>query len=97
MSTSLNESTSDATASPGPILSLKPMRCGGTIFFKVEEIVFEAPRYRFAEHSEIFETMFHLPAGGDETAEGRDEGHPIVLESYKAADFNALLKVIYPT
>ncbi|RXW14602.1 hypothetical protein EST38_g11252 [Candolleomyces aberdarensis] len=97
MSTPLNESANDATASPGPILRPKPMRCGGTIFFKVEEIIFEVPRYRFAEHSEAFETMFRLPAGEDGTAEGRDEEHPVVLESYKAVHFDALLKVIYPT
>ncbi|KAJ2924436.1 hypothetical protein H1R20_g12653, partial [Candolleomyces eurysporus] len=97
MSTVLNESTSDATASPGPVLRPKPTRWGGIIFFKVEEIVFEAPRYRLAEHSEVFETMFHLPAGGEGTVEGRDEEHPIVLESYKAVDFDASLKIIYPT
>ncbi|RXW14605.1 hypothetical protein EST38_g11249 [Candolleomyces aberdarensis] len=97
MSTTLNESASDATASPGPILRPKPTRWGGIIFFKVEEIVFEAPRYRFAEHSEVFETMFQLPAGGDGNAEGGDKEHPIVLERYKAAHFDAFLKVIYPT
>ena len=64
---------------------------------QVEEIVFEAPRYRFAEHSEVFETMFNLPAGGDGTVEGRDEEHPIVLEGHQAAHFHALLKVLYPT
>ncbi|RXW18250.1 hypothetical protein EST38_g7604 [Candolleomyces aberdarensis] len=90
------ESTSDGT-SPGPIVRPRPTRWGGTIFFKVEEIVFEAPRYRFAEHSEVFETMFHLPAGSDGIVEGRDEKHPIALEGYQAAHFHALLKILYPT
>ena len=64
---------------------------------QVEEIVFEAPRYRFAEHSEVFETLFHLPAGSDVTVEGLDKDHPIVLEGYQASHFHALLKVLYPT
>ncbi|RXW11471.1 hypothetical protein EST38_g14384, partial [Candolleomyces aberdarensis] len=97
MSTGLNESASDATTSPGPILRPKPIRWGDIIFFKVEEIVFEAPRHRFAKHSEVFETMFHLPAGSEETVEGRDKEHPIVLEGYKAVHFDSLLKILYPT
>ncbi|RXW18254.1 hypothetical protein EST38_g7602 [Candolleomyces aberdarensis] len=80
----------------------KPIRWGGTVFFKsaersqVEEIVFEAPRYRFTEHSEVFEDMFHLPTGSNGDVEGRDEEHPIVLDGYKANDFSALMKVLYP-
>ncbi|RXW14600.1 hypothetical protein EST38_g11253 [Candolleomyces aberdarensis] len=97
MSAASNESASEATASPGPIIHPKRIRWGGIIFFKVEETVFEAPRYRFAKHSEVFETMFHLPAGSDGTAEGQDEEHPILLEGYKAVHFNSLLKVLYPT
>ncbi|RXW12915.1 hypothetical protein EST38_g12938 [Candolleomyces aberdarensis] len=96
MSTASNESASHATASSGPVLRPQPIRWGGTIFFKVEEIVFEAPRFRFAEHSEVFETMFHLPAGSDGTVEGRDDEHPILLEGYQATHFNSLLKVLYP-
>ena len=64
---------------------------------QVEEIVFEAPRYRLAKHSEVFESMFNLPAGSDGTIEGRDEEHPIVLEGYKAVHFDSLLKILYPT
>jgi hypothetical protein len=42
--------------------------------------------------------MFSLPVGGEpENAEGRSDEHPIILEGYKAADFQALLKIIYPT
>ena len=64
---------------------------------QVEEIIFEAPRYRFTEHSEVFETMFHLPTGSDGTFDGRDEEHPIVLEGYQATHFDSLLTVLYPT
>ncbi|RXW11224.1 hypothetical protein EST38_g14631 [Candolleomyces aberdarensis] len=41
--------------------------------------------------------MFHLPSGDEQTAEGQDRGHPITLEGYRAADLNALVKVLYPT
>ncbi|RXW16738.1 hypothetical protein EST38_g9117 [Candolleomyces aberdarensis] len=65
-----------------------------TVFFKVEETVFEVPRHRFIEHSEILADMFGLPQGG--SVEGNDEERPIVLEGYKAADFGALVKLLYP-
>ncbi|RXW11390.1 hypothetical protein EST38_g14465, partial [Candolleomyces aberdarensis] len=96
MSNSVNEAVNDGT-SPGPIAHPKRIRWGGIVFFKVEGIIFEAPRYRFSEHSEVFETMFHLPTGSDGRIEGQDEDHPIVLEGYKAAQFDALLNVLYPT
>ncbi|KAJ2926569.1 hypothetical protein H1R20_g10529, partial [Candolleomyces eurysporus] len=68
-----------------------------TVFFKIEETVFEVPRHRFIEHSEILADMFHLPQGGDKSSvEGKDEERPIVLEGYKAADFGALVKLLYP-
>ena len=41
--------------------------------------------------------MFNLPTGDDLKVEGRDREHPIVLEGYQASDFDALLKVLYPT
>jgi hypothetical protein len=41
--------------------------------------------------------MFNLPASDDQQVEGRDREHPIVLEGYKASDFDALLKILYPT
>ncbi|RXW14142.1 hypothetical protein EST38_g11711 [Candolleomyces aberdarensis] len=75
------------------------VRWGGTVFFKVEDIIFEVPRYRFTEYSEVFADMFHMPqgAGGAEDVEGRHEDRPIVLEGYEAADFAAIIKVLYPT
>ncbi|KAJ2926950.1 hypothetical protein H1R20_g10124, partial [Candolleomyces eurysporus] len=96
MSIVLDESVSDGT-SPGPIAGPERVRWGGILFFKVEQSIFEAPRYRFAEYSEVFETMFQLPAGNDGTVEGQDEAHPIILEGYQAAHFCALLKILYPT
>ncbi|RXW16305.1 hypothetical protein EST38_g9548 [Candolleomyces aberdarensis] len=87
---------------PGTIVRSKRIRWGDVIFFKltglqVEEIVFEVPRFRLTEHSEVFESLFQLPTGSDKTVEGQDEEHPIVLEGYQAGHFDALLKVLYPS
>ncbi|KAJ2924443.1 hypothetical protein H1R20_g12648, partial [Candolleomyces eurysporus] len=68
-----------------------------TVFFKVEDTIFQVPQHRFTEHSEVFADMFLLPQAGDaESVEGKDKEHPIRLESYKAADFKALVKLLYP-
>jgi hypothetical protein len=40
--------------------------------------------------------MFLLPVG-DGQEEGRSEERPIVLDGYKAIEFNALIKALYPT
>ncbi|KAJ2926567.1 hypothetical protein H1R20_g10527, partial [Candolleomyces eurysporus] len=67
------------------------------IFFKVEEITFSVPPHRLIENSEVFAAMFDLPTGEDGRLEGRNKQHPIVLEDYQASDFNALLRILYPT
>ena len=68
---------------------------------QVEEMIFEVPRNRFTDNSEVFADMFRLPqvADGSNAAdvEGRNKDHPIFLEGYQAADFAALLKVLYPS
>jgi hypothetical protein len=64
---------------------------------QVEDTVFEVPRHRLIEHSEILADMFALPQGGDgESIEGTNEDRPIILEGYKAADFCALITLLYP-
>ena len=67
---------------------------------QVEETIFEVARYRFTEYSEIFADMFRLPqvvdGNGTADVEGRDKEHPIFLDAYKAVDFAALIKVLYP-
>ncbi|RXW11414.1 hypothetical protein EST38_g14440 [Candolleomyces aberdarensis] len=84
--------------SPGVIRRVADVRWGGMVFFKVEDTLFEVPRYRFTQHSEVFEDMFLMPQAQDaQSVEGRNSHHPIVLEGYKAADFAALIKVLYPT
>ncbi|RXW18251.1 hypothetical protein EST38_g7601 [Candolleomyces aberdarensis] len=68
-----------------------------TVFFKVKGTIFQVPPHRFTEHSEDFANMFHMPrAGHAESVEGKDKEHPIVLDDYEAADFRALMKVLYP-
>ncbi|RXW18431.1 hypothetical protein EST38_g7425 [Candolleomyces aberdarensis] len=41
--------------------------------------------------------MFDLPTGDDQTVDGGEKEHPIVLEGYQACDFDALLRILYPT
>lgn len=42
--------------------------------------------------------MFLLPtAEGGEEVEGGSEGKPIELEGFQAVDFDALLRILYPT
>ncbi|TEB24875.1 hypothetical protein FA13DRAFT_1738887 [Coprinellus micaceus] len=53
--------------------------------FKVEDRIFR--------HSEVFEGMYLLPS----TGEGTTDNNPIVLRGYKAADFEALLMILYPS
>ncbi|RXW14603.1 hypothetical protein EST38_g11254 [Candolleomyces aberdarensis] len=68
-----------------------------TVFFKVEDTIFQVPQHRFKEYSEVFADMFLLPLAGDvKSVEGKDKEHPIALESYRAADFKALVKLLYP-
>jgi hypothetical protein len=40
--------------------------------------------------------MFLMP-GAEGSHEGRDKENPIFLEGYEAADFAALVKVLYPS
>ncbi|KAJ2912936.1 hypothetical protein MD484_g7494, partial [Candolleomyces efflorescens] len=74
---------------------------GGTVFFKVQETVFEVNRRRLTNYSDIFADMFHLPQINDERnaidMEGGSKENPIYLEGYEAADFAALIVVLYPS
>ncbi|RXW11415.1 hypothetical protein EST38_g14441 [Candolleomyces aberdarensis] len=67
------------------------------VFFKVEEITFPVSPHRLIENSDVLAGMFNMPTGEDQRVEGRDREHPIVLEGYQASDFDALLRVLYPT
>ena len=50
------------------------------------------------KESPVFETMFSLPSGdGAATVEGQADDNPINLDGYKPEDFEALLRLLYPT
>ncbi|KAF5341244.1 hypothetical protein D9611_006149 [Ephemerocybe angulata] len=70
-----------------------------TVVFKVENSLFKVPRDQFIAQSEVFAGMFLVPrpVGDEQSAEGGSDSNPIVLEGYKADDFKALLKVLYPS
>jgi hypothetical protein len=68
---------------------------------QVEETIFQVPRYRFTQYSEVFADMFLMPqaegASDLVNVEKRDREHPVLLEGYQAADFAALVKILYPS
>ncbi|KAK7024962.1 hypothetical protein R3P38DRAFT_2951960 [Favolaschia claudopus] len=67
-----------------------------TIIFKVEDRIFNVPRYHFERTSEVFRDMFALPAGDDPNIEGQCDERPIILEGITSCEFEQLLKVLYP-
>ncbi|KAF6750636.1 hypothetical protein DFP72DRAFT_1013133 [Ephemerocybe angulata] len=71
------------------------------VVFKVEGRIFQVPRQRFIEYSDIFADMFGLPASRDSQGKADVEGlsieSPITLDGYRASEFEALLKAMYPT
>ncbi|KAK7024957.1 hypothetical protein R3P38DRAFT_1055576 [Favolaschia claudopus] len=66
------------------------------ITFQVENRIFNVPRYHFERTSEVFAGMFSLPSGDSVSLEGQTDTNPVVLEGKNCADFQALLKVLYP-
>ncbi|EDR07775.1 uncharacterized protein LACBIDRAFT_327753 [Laccaria bicolor S238N-H82] len=68
----------------------------GGISSKVEDSLFKVPRHHFSENSAVFATTFTLPPGNDKPVEGCNENYPFKLQGVKKADFQALLKVLYP-
>ncbi|KAJ3523532.1 hypothetical protein NMY22_g11398 [Coprinellus aureogranulatus] len=75
--------------------TLSPDFCSDIAVFKVENTIFRVLRKGLANASPLFETLFLLPGVNGES-EGQTNDHPIVLESYKACDFDALMRVVYP-
>jgi hypothetical protein len=61
----------------------------------VEDVVFTIDRHVLLQASPVFKDMFVV--GDSSSGEGTSEDSPITLEGYKADDFEALLKVLYPT
>ncbi|KAJ6537748.1 hypothetical protein B0H19DRAFT_1316502 [Mycena capillaripes] len=66
-----------------------------TVVFNVENAFFKVPRFQFERHSGIFATTLSLPQPV-EGAEGTNDKIPFKLDGIKRADFQALLKVLYP-
>lgn len=62
---------------------------------QVEDTLFRVARHAFLQSSPVFEDMYSV--GGSNSGEGATDANPIVLEGYKASDFEALLKILYPT
>ncbi|KAJ3496254.1 hypothetical protein NMY22_g19837 [Coprinellus aureogranulatus] len=66
--------------------------------FKVENTIFRVFQHEIAAASPVFRSMFAHPKGvGGQATGAKADGAPIVLEGRRAADFKALLRVLYPT
>ncbi|TEB24890.1 hypothetical protein FA13DRAFT_1612810, partial [Coprinellus micaceus] len=70
---------------------------GADEVLEVDDQVFYVPRHGFLQASTVFSDMFTIPQPlAPEVIEGHLE-RPIILAGYKAKEFKALLKVLYPT
>jgi hypothetical protein len=79
---------------PTSVFSKTDINCFGT---QVEDTIFRVNRHGFTTASPFFEAMFRLPTGNNCKIQGTTDDDPILLEGYKAVDFDALLRVLYPT
>ncbi|KAF4620306.1 hypothetical protein D9613_001082 [Agrocybe pediades] len=71
------------------------------VVFKVQNTIFEVLKAGFNVPGTIFETLFTLPQGASDGAdgtsvEGSNRDHPIVLEGVKSSDFRIFLRILYP-
>jgi len=59
--------------------------------------VYCVSRCEFEKASEVFKDMFGIPFCDHTPVVGLGEEYPIVLDGYLKADFEALLKVVFPS
>ncbi|KAL5633924.1 hypothetical protein ACGC1H_005948 [Rhizoctonia solani] len=65
------------------------------VAIQVEKTLFNVHKYQLVK-SEVFSDMFGMPKPeGDQSEEGSSPDHPIELKGVSAADFTALLRVLY--
>ena len=67
----------------------------GSLILIASGVAFKVYRRPFVEQSPVFRDMFSLPQGVQST-EGTVDDHPIDLHGVTAAEFSALLRVLYP-
>ncbi|KAG8994017.1 hypothetical protein FRB94_010193 [Tulasnella sp. JGI-2019a] len=67
----------------------------GNVIFQVETTLFKIHRFFFIRHSEIFQSMFTLPPGEGNTAEGQCDEVPIYLPGTTAQEFEHFLWIFY--
>ena len=63
----------------------------------MEDVLFTVPKRRLESTSSVFKDMFSMPHSDGVAVEGQDELKPIVLEGYKAIDFERLLTFLDPS
>ncbi|KAF6761159.1 hypothetical protein DFP72DRAFT_803918 [Ephemerocybe angulata] len=68
----------------------------GNVIFMVEGTLFKVHKFFFQRDSPIFNSMFTLPPPNNDRPEGEVEDNPIVLQGFKATDFERFLSILYP-
>ncbi|KAF6746249.1 hypothetical protein DFP72DRAFT_636158 [Ephemerocybe angulata] len=67
------------------------------VIIEVERTLVRVPRQGLIEASPIFADLFTLPSPSGGRQEGDTDSEPIRLDGVKKVDFEALLKVVFPT
>ncbi|VDC03385.1 unnamed protein product [Peniophora sp. CBMAI 1063] len=65
--------------------------------FLAEGTLFRLPRSALVKHSNLFADMFAVPPPKGESAEGRSDGHPIVLYDMKAEGLRCFIRYVQGT
>ncbi|KAK7024965.1 hypothetical protein R3P38DRAFT_3193884 [Favolaschia claudopus] len=71
-------------------------KCSSRLYLQVQERLFNVPRHHFELTSEAFRDMYALPTNDSSEAEGQSDEKPIKLQRIQSADFEQLLKILYP-
>ena len=64
---------------------------------QVEDTLFRVPRHHFEQQSEVFSAMFQLPVASGTVADGSSEHQPLQLPGVTKADFEHLLRLMFPS
>ncbi|KAF7309187.1 hypothetical protein MKEN_01121300 [Mycena kentingensis (nom. inval.)] len=76
---------------------LKRARTRWPIALQVENTLFQIPVSCLERNSKVFADVFKLPQGDDDSKiEGKSDANPIRVPQTTAAEFESLLKVIFP-
>lgn len=72
-------------------------RCSqGLDLHQVQDTLFRVPREHFIMDSSVFRAMFSIPQCENSACDGSSDANPVKLRGIVKADFESLLKVMFP-